>query len=327
MYCIKCGTQNEDGYKYCYKCGSELLVDAPQSKPQEGLRKTTAKEEHTMIAEVIMATMLIVLCAGAAIGCAVIYRQYKAERTIALLKNGEYTEAINKGTESPKITEFVVNAAKNCLDSYNDDESKYPELQKTMDGLMSYAASVETNKEFLDVVEQWNALSASKQSFAKAQKAKDDIDAIIEYKSVLKWDSNYENASVECQHALEDIYDSFVKRIDACDENMSEDELNGVKQQLKNELKRDYDLLVSENDHTIETGEPNVGDDINVAGIFNAYYVELDSRIGRIGYKSDVTYEELNELIENAEETIEKAAKYSTDSIKKRRASNTRNIN
>ena len=33
MFCLKCGAQNADGFKFCLNCGAELPELAPQATP------------------------------------------------------------------------------------------------------------------------------------------------------------------------------------------------------------------------------------------------------------------------------------------------------
>ncbi len=60
MYCVRCGTKNEDGYKYCYKCGSELPSTSGESISFKEDVKPVSKGTNPLMSEWMRASAVFI---------------------------------------------------------------------------------------------------------------------------------------------------------------------------------------------------------------------------------------------------------------------------
>ena len=94
IICLKCGTENDPGMKFCGNCGTELGDNAAQPAPAKGLQKPQSSKSKKSKKGLVIAIVIAVVAVAAitaTLFMTVLSPQAKADR---LYEEGSYVEAM-----------------------------------------------------------------------------------------------------------------------------------------------------------------------------------------------------------------------------------------
>lgn len=219
MFCPNCGREVKNS-KFCSGCGTPIVKETDEnqkvfqeSELNQKEQKDLSKEGKKTSARGLKIAIFVVIAIGLCGGLFIAFRQDKSEKFIAMLKNGEYTEAAayyqsdlaGDEKELKKVYETVTAEINSLVESYYADNMSYDDAKNGLNAYSNFYAT-ETN----NALQRIEALKASKDAFTLAEEkfeAEDYRAAHSLYLEVIEDDSNYSSANgkiAECYEIISD---------------------------------------------------------------------------------------------------------------------------
>lgn len=191
MFCSKCETENSTDSVYCKKCGAPLSADMETRHTNKWLRN-----KRNIVISVVMTIIMIIVVAG------IISFNNPVSAFKKNITNNHLEEAMNiyneeikgDGDKEDKVHTFLKDEIAEIHKSYSTEKVDYTTAKARLDTIRS-TQLVDTNVE--SALKNMDKLYNSRVAFKKAEEFfsnKDLLNALIEYKKVIKEDKNYEKA-------------------------------------------------------------------------------------------------------------------------------------
>lgn len=220
-FCTKCGNQLSDEALFCTHCGTKFAaavqpavqpVTAVRPEPEVEKEKKSKKEKKPVRkGKVIAILCLVLLLVGAAVGGYFALQWYNSgeQQLLRALKAGRYEQVLDIVDEdsslkhSDELAEQLQKRLETLKTDFTAQAVEYAAVQMELDtiaeiGIKKLASAVSDVRNYVE------KLNASRTAFATAESffaSASYVEAIAQYKLVIREDSNYETAQTKANEA------------------------------------------------------------------------------------------------------------------------------
>lgn len=245
MKCPNCSTENSEDSLFCNKCGNNLSQKNEKSEQQVDNEKSKNKSKKALVT--IVSSALLILC-GFVIFLVMNNPMNQFEKNIKMNNYAEAAEIYNKelkgNTDKEKaVNEFLENEIAEIKNAFMDNRIEY---NVAKDKLKTIENTKLASSEVKAVLYHINKMNDSRIAFKKADeflKNNDLVNAIKEFKKVIKEDKNYEQAQEQITNNEKNYKEQLLRSVDELVNNNNYNDALELLKEALTIIENDADLL------------------------------------------------------------------------------------